>query len=293
MHTLFCIALIASVGCVVVALTDLVEEHNAKCPKGELSYSKMDVVSDIPKDQWPAFSPILIPDNFVEDDISKIVGNKVAPDSIDWREKGHVTHVKYQGTCGDCWIFASVAALEALYKRKSGKLEVFSEQNLRDCVPRCPCYGGSPPIAFDFVAIQQGGLLDPEKYYPRSETISKCKFDKPDADNTTVVSHIYFEGEDKLKEVVGTVGPVVVYISANRTKFIESHGEVVYDPDYKKSDPVDHGILVVGYGTDEEGGDYWLLKNSWGIHKGDKGYFRLARNRDGHLGIGTFCFLPV
>ncbi|KAE8588047.1 hypothetical protein XENTR_v10022306 [Xenopus tropicalis] len=89
---------------------------------------------------------------------------------------------------------------------------------------------------------------------------------------------------------VGTVGPVSVNIDSNRKGFRLYKSGVYYDP-YCTTN-LDHSVLVVGYGTDN-GNDYWLVKNSWGAGYGDKGYIKMARNRNNHCGIAQEAVFPT
>jgi len=69
----------------------------------------------------------------------------------------------------------------------------------------------------------------------------------------------------------------------------------IYDDPKCKNEytDLDHAILVVGYGNTENGTDYWLVKNSWSMDFGDKGYIKMVRNKDNQCGIASQASYPL
>ena len=75
-------------------------------------------------------------------------------------------------------------------------------------------------------------------------------------------------------------GPVSVTVDADSTQFRNYKSGVITSSDCGTK--LDHAITAVGYGTDEDGNDFYMVRNSWGTVYGDNGYLKIGRNGDGY-----------
>nr|AAH60424.1 MGC68723 protein [Xenopus laevis] len=221
------------------------------------------------------------------------ISKSTPPESIDWRNKNCVTSVKDQGSCMSSWAFSSIGAMECQNMRKrTGKLESLSVQNLLDCSQNYGnngCKGGWAVSSFRYI-IDNG--IELESIYPYQGKDGKCSYTPvKKAPRCTSYRQLPYGNEATLKQVVGLMGPVSVAIEGSRKTFRMYKSGVYYDPNCGGS-TVDHSVLVVGYGA-EDGVEYWLVKNSWGTSFGDEGYIKMARNRHNNCGIASFGCFPV
>ncbi|VFQ94296.1 unnamed protein product [Cuscuta campestris] len=224
---------------------------------------------------------------------------ETAPDSVDWRLEGAVTHVKNQQNCGSGWAFAAIAAAEGIIKILRGRLVALSEQQLVDCDRKKNqgCKGGSVENAFRYIMFEPGGVIN-ETAYPyavnTSGTCRRRKQIKKEDNQTLVVPNDGLRGvaflgggvaEEHLRYAVACQ-PVAVEFSLptcddDLTRFMSYKGGVFSFSSTNCSGYRGHAFTIVGYGnaTDDDGGvGYWLAKNSFGTHSGEDGYMRIKRN---------------
>jgi cathepsin L len=214
------------------------------------------------------------------------------PTAVDWRTKGAVTPIKNQGQCGSCWSFSTTGSVEGCHFLATKSLVSLSEQNLVDCSDaqgNQGCDGGLMDQAFQYIIATKG--IDTEASYPYTAEDGTCSYNAQNSGaDISGYTDVNSGDEGDLQAKVAST-PTSVAIDASHNSFQFYTSGVYNEPDCSTSQ-LDHGVLSVGYDHDSTGGDYWIVKNSWGTDWGQQGYIWMSRNANNQCGIATMATLP-
>lgn len=214
------------------------------------------------------------------------------PKSIDWREKGKINPIKNQGSCGSCWAFSAIAAIESNTAIKFDRLLTLSEQQLVDCsgsFGNNGCNGGLMDNAFKY--MEKFGITS-ELQYPYKAEDGKCNESQVIAAASVLSYHdIPSMDNDSLK---ASVARQVVSVAIHANQIIHYKSGVFHS---YCGTQLNHGVAVVGYGNDEKSGlDFWIVRNSWGEDWGNNGYIlieRVSGKHTGKCGIALAASYPI
>lgn len=199
------------------------------------------------------------------------------PASVDWRARGAVTSVKFQGSCQGCWAFSATGNIEGQWFLAGHNLTSLSSQELISCDPQhYGCTGGRMDWAFKSILDQWGGNIMTEAAYPYEDQqgfILPCNA-APDKKGigATISGFVDLErNESVMMAWVAEHGPLSVAVDAGMAWMSYGKG-IVTDCG---GTALNHGVLIVGFG-EHKGTPYWIVKNSWGATWGEDGYIRIA-----------------
>eukprot|EP00210_Caulerpa_lentillifera_P008261 g7883.t1 len=206
--------------------------------------------------------------------------NEETPKAFTWAGTTADGVVKDQAICGSCWAFAAVQALEGQWTVATNQSVSFSEQQIVDCAWdyfNYACEGGFPALAMVY-AIRAGGIMS-ESAYSYKGYDDYCQFDS--TSTSAKFSNVGLVREDDIDGAKGALlkyGPLAVSIDAGHLDFRFYKSGVFTQPECKAS-RTNHAVALIGYG-EEDGKQYWHIKNSWSTFWGDKGYIKVDMKYD-------------
>ncbi|GAV64972.1 LOW QUALITY PROTEIN: Peptidase_C1 domain-containing protein/Propeptide_C1 domain-containing protein, partial [Cephalotus follicularis] len=202
--------------------------------------------------------------------------------------------IMLQGHCGSCWAFGAVESLSDRFCIHFGMNISLSANDLIACcgfMCGSGCNGGYPISAwryfsyrgvvteecdpyFDDIGCSHPGC---EPAYPTPKCVRKCvngnqiwrqskHFSvgayRVNSDPHDIMAEIFMNGP---VEVSFTVYEDFAHYKSGVYKHVM--GDVLGG----------HAVKLVGWGTTDDGEDYWLLANQWNRGWGDDGYFKIRR----------------
>ena len=227
----------------------------------------------------------------------------------DWRQDGTITEVVDQGDCNSSWAFMTTEVVSSLNKIQGGNLDSLSAQQLIDCASDYGaqmCGGGYIYSGFQYYLDNDNNKPVSATDYPYTGVPAKsCSQSDNSATDFEISDWRYLQPYD-LKQMKLAIDqqPIGASVGAECDvfQFYESgvfNGTWTEIIDDTQDPPVeithncpnspqdlDHAVVVVGYGHDVDLNEYFILKNTWGLEWGDKGFmFINATERSDSLSV--------
>lgn len=210
-----------------------------------------------------------------------------APSSYDLRKHQKLTPVRDQGDCGSCWTFAAMGSLES--NLKPGVTADFSEGALNDFhgYDYRPCHGGWADMAAAYFARWSGPVA--ENQYPYQYAYLTAS-SPPVTTGATAAMHVQdvlwlATDVDAAKQAVLNYGAVDMGFMYWDNAFYNAANFSYYNPTGDTGNGGGHAICIVGWDDSfsksnfvqtPPGDGAFLMRNSWGVNWGDKGYFWMS-----------------
>ena len=90
---------------------------------------------------------------------------------------------------------------------------------------------------------------------------------------TTSMNEVTVNNTEAMKTAIAN-GVVTITVDASSTAF-NNYESGIFDDAASCGTNLDHAIAAVGYGTDSDGTEYFIVRNSWSTYWGEEGYIRM------------------
>lgn len=212
------------------------------------------------------------------------------PSSYDLREYNMVSPVKDQQSGGNCWAFASIAALESAILKTSGELLDLSEGNMKNIMQKYSNYGwtvaetnggGNDGMSIGYLVNWLGPVFEYDDYYDDYSMLSPLLNPAAHVQNIIYLKRDSYTDNDAIKQAIMKYGAVATGIYFSSFSFNENTNAYYFSA----QSYANHAVTIVGwddyYSRDNffatpEGDGAWIVKNSWDSTWGEDGYFYVS-----------------